>query len=306
MPATVTLEPGDTTLRITFPEYASLAGATPYQLRILGSLPDRSGLVLGGDVVVRFTTADLTAPTVLTSAPLPGQIQVGTDVNPVVVFTKAIDPATLAPGVRLERLDAPQGIAACAPALRADGRTVALNPAQVLEVEAEYASSSTASPIPRGIAFPRSSGFLFLTRDDRPPVVTLDAPSNADAAGGKPPDVHASLRSTTTSPACASPSWRRPGRRSAASSEPGPSVRAVSFSCRLPLISSAGGTSVVLRAEGSDRSGNSALPSERILTLLADAPPVLTVTSPAGGTRFLSGTTVPSSAASRRTTAPSP
>ncbi len=291
VPTTVTLEAGETTLRITIPEYAPLAGAAPYQLRILGSLPDRSGLVLGGDVVVRFTTADLTAPTVLTSAPLPGQIQVGTDVNPVVVFTKGIDPATLTPGVRLERLDAPQGVAACAPALRADGRTVALNPAQALEAEAEYAIVVDRVADAAGNRLPSVVRIPFLTRDDRPPVVTLDAPSNATPLEGSlqthtvrfADDDIARVRLVVVAATGSSTCGER---------QPGPSASEAAFSCRLPRISSAGGTGLVLRAEAVDRSGNDALPAERVLALSPDAPPVLSVTSPAGGTRLLSGTVV--------------
>ncbi|HYN41898.1 MAG TPA: Ig-like domain-containing protein, partial [Thermoanaerobaculia bacterium] len=291
VPAIVTLDAGNTVLRIALTNGASLAGATTYQLRILGSLPDRSGLTLGGDVVVHFTTADLTAPTVLTSAPLPGQIQVATDVNPVVVFTKALDPATVASGVRLERRDAPQGPAACAPALRADGRTVALNPGSPLAEEADYEIVVDGVADTAGNHLPSTVRIPFLTRDDHAPVVTLDVPATSTPLEGSSQaftlrfvdDDMARVRLTIVAAT---------GPTTCGENDPGPSVRAISFSCRLPLISAAGGTSVVVRAEGGDRSGNSALPADRALTLAPDAPPVLTVTSPTGGARFLSGTTV--------------
>ncbi len=291
VPVTVALDAGDTVIRVALTNGASLAGATTYQLRILGSLPDRSGLALGGDVVVHFTTADLTAPTVLTSTPLPGQIQVATDVNPVVVFTKALDAATVATGVRLERRDTPQGPAACAPALRADGRTVALNPGAPLAEEADYEIVVDGIADTAGNYLPATVRIPFLTRDDHAPVVTLDVPATPAPLEGSTQaftlrfvdDDLARVRLTIVAAT---------GSTTCGENDPGPSVRAVSFSCRLPLISAAGGTSVVLRAEGNDRSGNSALPADRVLTLAPDAPPVLTVTSPTGGTRFLSGTTV--------------
>ena len=306
VPVTVTLDAGDTALRIALTNGASLAGATTYQLRILGSLPDRSGLTLGGDVVVRFTTADLTAPTVLTSAPLPGQIQVATDVNPVVVFTKALDAATVASGVRLERRDAPQGPAACAPALRADGRTVALNPGSPLAEEADYEIVVDGVADTAGNRLPSTVRIPFLTRDDHAPVVTLDVPATSTPLEGSlqaftlrfVDDDVARVRLTIVAAT---------GSTTCGENDPGPSVRAVSFSCRLPRISAAGGTSVVVRAEGSDRSGNSALPSDRALTLAPDAPPVLDGDEPRRAERGSSRERrSASSGASRRTTAPSP
>ena len=287
----VTLDAGDTTLRIALPNGASLAGATTYQLRVLESLPDRSGLTVGGDVVVRFTTADLTAPTVLTSAPLPGQIQVALNVNPVVVFTKTLDAATIAAGVWLERRDAPQGTAACTPTLRPDGRTVALDPVAPLAGEAEYeivvdgVADSAGNRLPSPVRIP------FLTRDDRAPVLTVDVPVTSAPLEGSVQTftlrfddddvarVRLAIVAATGSTTCGE-------------TDPAPGMRTASFSCRLPLISAAGGTGVILRAGGIDRSGNTALPAEMALTLSPDAPPVLTVASPVGGTRFLSGTTI--------------
>jgi hypothetical protein len=291
VPVIVALGAGDTSIRLALANGASLAGATTYLLRVLGSLPDRSGLTLGGDVVVRFTTADLTAPTVLTSSPLPGQIQVATDVNPVVVFTKVLDAGTVASGVRLERRDAPQGPVACAPALRADGRTVALNPGSPLAEEADYEIVVDGVADTAGNHLPSTVRIPFLTRDDHAPVVTLDVPATSTPLEGSTQaftlrfvdDDVARVRLTIVAAT---------GSTTCGENDPGPLVRAVSFSCRLPLISAAGGTSVVVRAEGSDRSGNSALPSDTALTLAPDAPPVLTVTSPSDGTRFLSGTTI--------------
>lgn len=291
VPVSVSLESAETALRASLPAGASLAGATTYQLRIHGSLPDRSGLTLGGDVVVRFTTADLTAPTVLTSSPLPGQVQVPTDVNPVVVFTKTLDATTVASGVRLERRDAPQGPASCAPALRADGKTVALNPAAPLSVEADYEVVVDGVADTAGNRLPSTVRIPFLTRDDRAPVLTLDAPATPTPLEGSgqaftlryADDDMARVRLSLVASS---------GSTTCGESEPVPSARSVSFSCRVPLISTAGGTTVVLRAEGSDRSGNSALPAESLLTLSPDAPPVLTVTGPAGGSHALSGTTI--------------
>ncbi|MBK9968188.1 MAG: carboxypeptidase regulatory-like domain-containing protein [Holophagales bacterium] len=291
VPVSVSLEADETALRISLPAGASLAGATTYQLRLLESLPDRAGMTLGGDVVVRFTTADLTAPTVLTSVPLPGQIQVVTDANPVVVFTKTLDAATVPSGVSLQRRDAPQGPVSSAPSLRADARTVALNPAAPLEAEAEYEIVVDGVADTAGNRVPFPVRIPFLTLDDRAPVLTLDAPLTPTPLEGSSQtftlryaaDDVASVRLTLVAAT---------GFLPCGEDAPAPPERSVSFSCRLPLISTAGGTSLVLRAEGSDRSGNSAFPVDRLLTLAPDAPPVLAVTSPAGGTRYLSGTTI--------------
>jgi hypothetical protein len=291
VPVSVSLEADETALRISLPAGASLAGATTYQLRLLESLPDRAGMTLGGDVVVRFTTADLTAPTVLTSVPLPGQIQVVTDANPVVVFTKTLDAATVPSGVSLQRRDAPQGPVSSAPSLRADPRTVALNPAAPLEAEAEYEIVVDGVADTAGNRVPFPVRIPFLTLDDRAPVLTLDAPLTPTPLEGSSQtftlryaaDDVASVRLTLVAAT---------GFLPCGEDAPAPPERSVSFSCRLPLISTAGGTSLVLRAEGSDRSGNSAFPVDRLLTLAPDAPPVLAVTSPAGGTRYLSGTTI--------------
>ncbi len=153
------------------------------------------------------------------------------------------------------------------------------------EIVVEGVADTAGNHLPATVRIP------FLTRDDHAPVLTLDAPATPTPLEGSlqtftlrfVDDDVARVRLTIVAAT---------GSTTCGENDPGPSVRAVSFSCRLPLISAAGGTSVVVRAEGSDRSGNSSLPSDTALTLAPDAPPVLTVTSPTGGTRFLSGTTI--------------
>ena len=284
VPVVVSLETGDTVLRVGLPSGASLAGATTYQLRVLDALPDRSGLTLGGDVVVRFTTADLTAPTVLTSAPLPGQIQVAPDVNPVVVFTKALDAATLASGVRLERRDAPQG-----PVLRADAACRRAN----RRPESGFAARDRGGvrdrrrrrrrrggeppPVRRPDSFP----------DARRPGTRPDArcAGDSDAARRDCPDVHASVRRRRRRPR---PARTRHGDRLDVvwreRTRPGGAERLLLLSPAAHLV---GGRND-RRPPGRRKRpvGELRAPGGGTLTLVPDAPPVLTVTSPASGTRF--------------------
>ena len=291
VPVDVALEEGGTTLRLALPAGRSLAGATTYELRFLDTLCDRSGLTLGGDLVVRFTTADLTAPTVATSRPVAGEIQVPVDVNPFVVFTKALDPASVKTGVRLERLDAPAGPVATAPSAGADGKTVALNPSSPLEGEAEYEVVVEGVADAAGNRIPSPVRIPFLTRDDRAPVLVLEPPAAATPREGT--GVTATVRFDADDVARVRVGIvAATGTSLCGEVKPESSERSVSFSCRLPRIADAGGPAVVLRASGSDRSGNGAAPVEVVLTLAPDTPPTLSVTSPVAGTRVLTGTSL--------------
>lgn len=269
------LDAAGTLLTVSFPN-TPLTGATPYELRLSASFRDRSWLDLGADVLVRFTTADLTAPTLARSTPVSGEIQVRLDLNPSVTMSKPIAASTLAAGVHLSRLDAPGGSVALAPTLSADGLTIQLYPQTVLAAEGEYEVLLDALTDTAGNGLAQPIRIRFFTRDDRAPSITLDA-LPANAVEGTPLSVTARWTDDDVKSVglwLLAPSGEI--RWFGDTTEPARDARSRSATLTLPKVAVAGGTTLAVRAAVSDFSGNSAVPLDTPLTLLPDLPPVLT------------------------------
>lgn len=174
----------DATRTILTVSPGTLTGATAYELRLSSGIRDRAFLAMGADYVLRFTVADLTAPTVRSSQPVPEQIQVPLAMNPTVVMTKAIDPASLAGGVHLNRLDSPAGSLPVAPALQSDGKTISVNPVALPSPEGEYEVVLDAIRDTAGNALPSPVHIHFFTVDGVAPVVAIDPPDSATPVEG--------------------------------------------------------------------------------------------------------------------------
>lgn len=263
-----------------------LPGATPYEVRVPASLRDRSLLEVGTDSLVRFTTADLTNPVVVGSSPVANQIQVPVTVNPTVVLSKAIDPATVAAGTHLHRVDAAGAPVAISPALKTDGRTIALNPEASLEAEAEYevvlddVRDTTGNPL---LAVAR---IRFFTRDDTAPVVVFDPPDTTEPVEGTTRDYTVRFADDdvkTISLHLVTPAgeiWNA----TFGPVTPPREARSTTWSVRLPRVSEAGGTAIRCRVVAVDFGGNSSAPVDLPLTLQVDSPPLVVSVQPSTDT----------------------
>jgi hypothetical protein len=99
--------------------------------------PDRSF----GSLANGFTVVENAAPTVSSAAPAAGATDVAVNVNPQVVFSEAMDPASItADNVQLrDASGTPVAQASGSPTLSADGLTATIDPASDLDYESEYA-----------------------------------------------------------------------------------------------------------------------------------------------------------------------
>lgn len=268
----------DTTGRVvTLVPTSTLPGATRYEVRLSGKLCDQRLLSVGVDSVARFTTADRTNPGLVRSTPVANQIQVPVALNPSVVLSKAIARASVAAGVRLTRLDAPQGVVSISPSLQPDGTTILLNPGADLSQEAEYeivldALTDTAgNPLLGAVRIP------FFTRDDRAPVVSFDPPDTIQPAKGTSHTYTVRFADDDVkkvSLCLVAPTgeiWNSGG----GTVTPPRDGRSASWVVQLPRVLAAGGTLVRVRATATDFGGNASAPVDLPLTLVVDAPPAV-------------------------------
>lgn len=267
----------DTGRIVTIRPTSPLPGNTLFEVRLPGNLRDRNLLDVGADTVTRFTTADLTNPVVVRSTPVANQVQVGVQVNPSVVLSKAIDPATIGGGTHLNRLDAPSGPVSISPALQADGRTIVLNASANLEDEAEYEIVLDALRDLAGNALHATTRIPFFTRDDRAPGPVFDSPDTSEPVEGTIHDYTVRFADDdvkTVTLWLVAPTGEIWNATSGVVSPPR-ADRSVTCTVRLPRISEAGGASIRARTVATDFGGNSSAPVDLPLTLRYDAPPTI-------------------------------
>ncbi len=273
------------------PKYP-LPGATLYEVRVSGNLRDRNTLATGVDAVTRFTTADLTNPVVLRTTPVADQIQVSVLVNPSVVLSKAIDPATVVAGTRLYRLDAAGSSVAISPALQADGQTIVLNPEASLEAEAEYEIVVDALKDIAGNPLLAITRVRFFTRDDAAPLLAFDPPDTPEPIEGTTRSYTVRFGDDDVETATLyliAPTgeiWN--ATKSVVS--PARDARSITWSVRLPRVAEAGGTAVRCRAFAVDFCGNSSAPVDLPLTLQIDSLPTLVSAEASTATVRIGGT----------------
>lgn len=282
----------DTGQILTVQPRQPLPGATLYEVRVSGDLRDRNTLATGIDAVTRFMTADLTNPVVVRTTPVDDQIQVSVLVNPSVVVSKAIDPATVVAGTHLNRLDAAGSSVAISPTLQADGRTISLNPDANLEAEAEYEIVVDALKDLAGNPLLATSRARFFTRDDIAPFLAFDPADTPEPIEGTThsytvrfddDDVETAtlyLIAPTGEIWTATNGVVKPGR----------GARAITWSVRLPRVAEAGGTAIRCRVFAVDFGGNSSAPVDLPLTLQVDSDPTLVSAEASAETVRVGGT----------------
>lgn len=127
---------------------ADLAGSSQYHIQVVGGtsgVKDASGKTMANtfDQSPAFTTGtapDTTAPTVSSTSPADAATGVKVTVKPTVLFSEAMDPATITSStVRLlDKNGAVVAQAAGSPSLSADGKTATITPAANLGELASY------------------------------------------------------------------------------------------------------------------------------------------------------------------------
>lgn len=277
---------------LTVEPTSTLAGATLHEVRVPASLRDRSLLDVGVDTFVRFTTADLTNPAVVSSSPVAGQIQVPVLVNPAVVLSKAIDPATVVAGTHLRRVDAAGASVAIAPTLKADGRTIALNPAANLEPEAEYEVVLDQVKDTAGNPLLATARIPFFTRDDIAPAVSFDPPDTSEPVEGTTHDYTVRFADDDVKTlrlhlvAATGEIWNATN----GVVTPAREARSFTWPVALPRVAVAGGPAIRCRVVAIDFGGNASAPVDLPLTLLVDSPPAVVSAEPTAGTVKVGGT----------------
>ena len=277
---------------LTIEPTSPLAGATLHEVRIPASLCDRRLLDVGVDTFVRFTTADLTNPALVSSSPVAGQIQVPAAVNPTVVLSKTIDPATVVAGTHLRRVDAAGASVAIAPTLKADGRAIALNPEASLEPEAEYEIVLDQVKDTAGNPLLATVRIRFFTRDDTAPTVAFDPPDTNEPVEGTTHDYTVRFADDDVKTlrlhlvAATGEIW------SATSGVVTPvrEARSFTWTVALPRVAVAGGAAIRCRVVAIDFGGNASAPVDLPLTLRVDSPPAVVSAEPSAGSVKVGGT----------------
>ena len=269
---------GDTTA--VFTPIAPLSESTRYTLSIKG-IADRVGKVMSAPSTTTFTTVDLTPPAVIDVSP-------GLDANGIalgsvvrVKYSEPIDPARFrGPPVTLTR-----GSASVAG--RTDflfgNTTVVFTPAQQLDENALYQVQLGAAQDLAGNAQPQGALFSFRTLDRTPPqIVSLSAAGSGTVIEN----------GTTTVVADVGAGHDVSVVDFFINDQPAVAARTAPFTLSFQAVPAFGkpGDRIKVSALATDTSGNrSVTPVAILVPVVADKPPVVTITGPAAGASFHTG-----------------
>lgn len=140
-----------------------------------------------------FTVEAAVAPTVQSESPADGASGIGVSVQPFIIFSEALDPATVS-STTVQLLDSggsPVAQAAGSPSLSGDGLTVTLTPASSLALGESYrlravggaGGVSDLAGHPLASTFTQATGFS-TEADSVPPVISAIASSGVTATSG--------------------------------------------------------------------------------------------------------------------------
>ena len=275
---TLQLIDGDTT--VVFTPIAPLNENTRYTLSIKG-IADRVGKVMAAPFAAGFTTVDLTPPAVIDLSP-------GIDGNGIalsavvrVKYSEPIDPAKfLGPAVKLTK-----GTAAVTG--RIDflfgNTTIVFTPAQQLDENTVYQVQLGAALDLAGNAQPQAPSFSFRTLDRTPPsILSLTAAGDGTVIENGITKIVADVGTAHDVSVV----------DFFINDQPASAARTAPFTLSLQAIAAFGkpGDQIKVSALATDTSGNrSVTPVAVLVPVVADKPPVVTITSPAAGASFHTG-----------------
>ncbi len=263
---------GDSVARFRLLVGTQLQSSSRYTVRVTG-VEDRLGKKMAGDVVVSFTTMDTTPPAVVETTPVAGTSGTSIYTTIRVKYSEAIDPARSAtPAVTVT---GPQG--------PIDGRidfilgntAVVFTPTRPLDEDTTYRVQVSPATDLSGLTQAAGPDFTFSTTDRTPPQLALLVADNqgrvieyttsrvtATVAAGDVAFVDFYINDT----------FAFTGRTA-------PFVMAFNA---LPAYGTPGST-IRLAAIATDTSGNRGVPVATSVDVIADAPPIASITNPASG-----------------------
>jgi len=257
---------------VTFTPAAPLNGFALYTLVVTTDVRDHVGRPLPQLYTASFTTIDNIPPTTQSISPANSTIQVATDSVVRVTFSESIDPATTA-GITLMQGGSPVPVQLD---LIQGGTVAVLTPLSPLSANATYTVSVSGVKDTVGNLMQGSTLSSFNTIDTIVPTITsLSVPANADLITGNSVPVTAQVADTDV----AFVDFYANDVYTA-------SVKSAPFT--LPLTMPAAGP-LHLKAVAQDKVGNRGVPAVLDLTVAADTPPTVAISSPADGSSVNTG-----------------
>ena len=256
-----------------------LLGLTQHTVVIGSDVRDLVGRTLAADVVSQFVTADLVPPKVLIVSPPSGATNVAIESLVRVTFTEPIAPSSIDGATLL--VEGPAGPVAGERTPIFGNTVVVFTPAAPLQSDASYTVSISGVRDPAGNVQLVTDNVVtaFTTLDTVAPTVgQVNAP--AEARAGE------TIRVTATSPA--------PDLASFDFFVNGVLAATRQLEADILIAELSPGTALEITARAIDATGNIGPASApAIVTIVEDAAPTISIISPAPGTVFSPGETVP-------------
>ncbi|MEO8677871.1 MAG: carboxypeptidase regulatory-like domain-containing protein, partial [Vicinamibacterales bacterium] len=259
---------------------APLVQNTRYSVTVRG-LTDRIGKTMASPFTASFTTIDLTPPEVIDLTP--GQGGSGIALTSVIriKYSEPVDPSkVVGPPVVLSAAGtAIQGITA----FILGNTTLVFTPLAQLDENSEYRVRVAPAVDLAGNAQPQALSYVFRTLDRTPPQVVALTPAG---------DSTVTENGVTNVSADVGTSHDIAVVDFSINDQPNASARTSPFRLSFQAIAALGkpGDRIKISALATDTSGNRGVtPAVAFVTIVADRPPTVTVTSPAPGTEFRTG-----------------
>ena len=161
----------------TFTPSVALSGSTGYTLTVTTGARDLAGNALASQFTVAFTTADITAPVVSSSAPANGATDVPVTSTVRVTFSEAMNASTISGSTITLRVTATSAAVAGAVTYNAGTNTATFTPGASLAGSTGYTLAvTTGAKDVAGNSLASAFAASFTTADITPPVVASTSP----------------------------------------------------------------------------------------------------------------------------------
>ncbi len=262
-------------LTVTLTPDQPLASLTHYSFTVGPGVLDLSGNAMASAVTVHFQTLDNVPPSVTTTFPADGAVQVPAGTYPFVQFSEDIDTNSVAQGIYTISSD---GTSVQGTVSQPESNNILFSPTAGLALNAIYTVSvSGFKDLSGNVMLPFTS--TFTTQDTIPPAVAASVSASAVLPGG-----------VVTISATASDNLGLDRVEFYADSVLIGTSHAAPFQVTYTAPNQPG--TVQIMATAYDKAGNTASDS-KTLTVNADtSAPVVTVSSPQAGAEFMNGSTI--------------
>ena len=263
---------GDKVVRFRLLTGSSLADHTRYTVRVSG-IEDRLGKKMGGETVVTFTTVDMAPPSISETTPIASASGVSIETVVRIKYSEIFDPTKFA-GSAIT-VSAPGGAIAGTIAYILGNTVAVFTPTLPLAQDTTYTVHVAPATDLSGVTQPAGLDFTFTTTDGTPPQIT----ALVAASGGR---VIENTITTVTASVSAGDVAFVDFYINGAMAFTG---RAAPYVLSFQATSAYGtpGGQIAVAAVATDTSGNRGAAVSTPITIIADAVPAATITSPAQG-----------------------